>query len=263
MNRKIEGAYDYTNKFIKNLSKIEWIDRENNLKMSSDVAPVNLVSVDKENNILTELDKNKYISSVRPKYDYLSESGLNNTINSLKKLGVYDKINEISNQYGVDPNLVVRRFTKEGIFDEILKTYNEYSSPNKQKELLNTSFDELLNKYYDSFHYGGLDTFLGLYKEGKINIKNKEFDDYLKNVLENKHYGIGVNEGKTMTLNFNVTPLQALEAYAAYFSYLKNKYPNDNSAMLNARYNLGEYHKKLKDTNWINSEYSVPSYYSV
>lgn len=215
-----------------------------------------LRSIDKTKKTITDLNKDEYYRTSRPRYEYLTRNNTSETIKALKRIQLYDKIKELSDNYEIDPNLVAHRFIKEGAFDKIIDNFNWYRTPKEQKEY---DFDEdYKNILYNSYELLGLDTFKELYDNGKINIKNDELNNYIKNVETFDR----VNEKGHPIKEFDANIYQSLELYAAFFKYLKDKYPNTDLETLNAMYNRGVNGAKKMNKTELYKKYSVPEYYT-
>lgn len=191
-----------------------------------------------------------------PKRDYIGGSKRDVGIKVINKVpGMKDEILRLSELYGISPNVFTNRLINEGWVQDQAKFYNMASAKNQK----NYNWDRM-NDFVDGFNTLGLDTFGDHHKAGHLNLRrNIEYDDHFSTNED--------NTGRTYnSADFN-NMYDALEAKAAMIEYLtklgKNKghSGSDLDAWVNAAYNMGEYHKDLKNMDYVRRKYGVKAYY--
>lgn len=219
-----------------------------------------IYTIDENGNYKEENDS--ILEQIRPRLDYIQGG-----YDTVPIIDPEDYILKVSNEYGVDPNIVVRRFLKEGSVNSTLNEYNDFSTKEQQKELRKNGLN-YYNRTFSIFGDLGLDSFMELFKNknenNKIKIKNKELEEKLNKLTTHSmtnEKGLNVETG-------SVTGRDAIEMYAAFVKYLTDKVNNDErykdynkAALINAMFNMGIYHSDLKNKKYIESNYAVPDYY--
>ena len=195
--------------------------------------------------------KKAELMKILPKRDYIGGKNYRwkafNMIN-----GLTDTVQNLSQMYGVDPNVMAHRLMKEGFIDDFTNRYNNMS-PVEQKRYR----DEIWKYGQDGFENFGTDHISSLVDEGKVKFK--------RNVGYHPYTAINEKGEIANTAMFDNLS-GALEANAATLGYITNEmkkkgYSGNNlKSAVNAAYNMGLYNDYL--TNAINSgRYNVPTYF--
>lgn len=195
--------------------------------------------------------KKTELMKILPKKDYIGGKNYRwkafNMIN-----GLSDTVQNLSQMYGVDPNVMAHRLMKEGFIDDFTNRYNNMS-PGEQKRYR----DEIWKYGQDGFENFGTDHISSLVDEGKVKFK--------RNVGYHPYTAINEKGELANTAMFDNLS-GALEANAATLGYITNEmkkkgYSGNNlKSAVNAAYNMGLYNDYL--TNAINSgRYNVPTYF--
>lgn len=197
----------------------------------------------------------EYRKRILPKRDYIGGTPHEVRLKASEKIpDLHKNITDLAYKYGLNPSLLFHRFTKEGYLDKAVNTYNDTIDTVDQKDFWNT----IAEKEVNGFQALGLDNTVNLIDQGLINLRNPNLGYYSSN---------NTNEKGEEVLSPIVDNLwDGLELKAAEMEYRQNElkkrgYTGKNlDTWTNAAYNLGLYHKDLKDAEWINKNYSVPEY---
>lgn len=243
-NHDTRGKYNYINEFM-NMNNANMYIRNNNGEYEL-------------------ADKDKILKEIRPKLDYLQ--------GDYDMIPIIDKDNyivQMANEYGINPNILARRLVKEGVLDKLANKYNNEKNKQEQQDLIKNNF-YFYNSNFSTYSDLGLDTFLEKFKNKKINIKNKELNNKLLDILKNDDYMLSFNEKGTDIMDVIINGKDAIEMYAAYIKFLQDNYANkeiykdiNKDSLINAMFNLGENHKDLTNKNYIEKTYEVPDYYKI
>lgn len=164
-------------------------------------------------------------------------------------------VDSLSKVYNINPNIMYERLGQEGLLDREIELYNEYSTKEEQKN----AEQNLFNNGVSAFGTLGLDTAGELLNKGLLDMKWQNENLGYSNAL-------ATNEKGQVVQTIDVPNLESgLEVKAAMLEYLTNvmkqKYPNASpfelDALINGAYNLGQYHKDLKDVEYISTRYNV------
>ena len=192
------------------------------------------------------------IKELLPKRDYIG--GENYRINTVKKVpGLLDFIKDRATAYGINPNLLLHRFLKEGWVDNRVREYNESIDTADQKDY----FSKVANDSVSGFGDMGLDDAGTNLLEGKYALKNPNVTWESVNDTNEK--------GRDVTSIWTENLWDALEIKAAEMAYRQRELAKrgiTGDAYVNAAYNLGLNHKDLNNKDYIEKTYSVPTYYS-
>lgn len=164
-------------------------------------------------------------------------------------------INETAVRYNISPNLLLHRLSKEGFVDHHLKRYNNYSTSEQQKQYKINLDDESF--YADGFNLFGLDNVGTFLQQNLLDLRDDV--NYSTNKAANEH-NTPVTFATGKTLKDNII-LQA--ATLEYMQKLMKQrgYPvNQLDMYTSAAYNLGPYHKNLKNNDYVQKNYSIPMY---
>lgn len=195
------------------------------------------------------------IKQMYPKRDYIGGTPKEVRMKALDKIPwVKDYIKTLSETYNIDPNVLLHRFLREGYLDHLVQEYNDNIATVDQNNYFNAVTDHKVHGFFDL----GLDDFGSNYQSGIYNLRRDiPFE-----------YATQKNEKGRMTKSAIFNNLKdALEAKAADMEYRKNlavkrgipeEYLN---TYVNAMYNLGVYHNDLNNSDFILSNYSVPTYF--
>lgn len=233
--------------------------------------------VDKENKKLIPLDKKEYATMINPRtgqkgMDYIGGTPFEARKKFLTLSGAGERIQNIAQAYGVDPEFIANRIAREGWTDHYIKEYNyALNGKDGQAALL----QDLWNRKNDSYNNYGTDILYQMYLDGKLNIRNGQIKQRFDDIAAAKQYRNPTNEKGLQVKSPMLYPEEAIELIASYGEYLNNTYKNkfnngeyagikDYNTLLNAMYNMGEYHKDLKENpEYINRTYGdTPSYFS-
>lgn len=193
----------------------------------------------------------------KDKRDYIGGTPLETRIKALKRIPKITKyIEELSNNYNIDKNLLTHRLAKEGWLDKRIGDYNKSNSL-AQKDF----WDKVILKEVNAFADLGLDNAATNIAEGRYNLRK----DYLPYWVTDE-----TNEKGQKVHSIIANDLyDALEFQAADIEYRQNELrkrgisDEELSTYTNAAYNLGLYHKDLDDSDWIKRNYTVPDYYKL
>lgn len=186
----------------------------------------------------------------------------------LSMINASDFAKQIGQLYGIDPNLLLRRMSVEGVIDKYITEYNRYSNKSQQQNIVESFYNDNI---HSSFGDWGLDTVLDQYINGKLQIKDDNVKQYLDDIIKNKKYIETVNEAGFPSKSFMGNANVMMHLMAAYFNYLKNtenKYIQSidlpESMILNAFYNRGiqgakDYLSKHRDE--FIKKYNVSNHY--
>ena len=164
-------------------------------------------------------------------------------------------VDSLSKVYSINPNIMYERLGQEGLLDREIELYNEHSTKEEQKNVE----QNLFNRGVSAFGTLGLDTAGELLNKGLLDMKWQNENLGYSNAL-------ATNEKGQVVQTIDVPNLESgLEVKAAMIEYLTNiikqKYPNASplelDALINGAYNLGQYHKDLKDVEYISTRYNV------
>lgn len=185
-------------------------------------------------------------------------------INMIKRIpGFTESVWKKAQTYGVDPNLILRRFIKEGFADQLIRIYNGSSAANQ------TDFQKNPDLYLPLSGYGslGLDYVGDELAKGLYKLKDSTatWEDY--GSWEDNEGSDGHRTGK-----HSVSPNDlnsAIEMMAAAMAYrqglMRERYGvsgSDLNIYTNAAYNMGPYHEDLGNADYIKRTYAYPDYYS-
>ena len=226
--------------------------------------------LDEENGILYNMYNKEFLDAKKDNLKsvtadeikkYLYKNGLgyiggdNARLKMISKLpNIVNKVNELSSQYGINPNIFMRRLEKEGFIDEAIRRYNE-SSINRQNNLINNILED---KTFSPFTHFGLDDAGALLLNGDIQLLNSTNELYTVNARNEK------GEIKR-TIGSGIPVKDILEIKAAmikhYGDLIKQRFPNrtddELNATINAAYNMGPYHKDLNNIDYVMRNYAV------
>lgn len=179
-------------------------------------------------------------------------------LNKLPKL--QNLVDSLSNVYGVDNNILYERLAQEGLLSRYANIYNVLPAKRQrdgtiEKELFSPNG---VNAFYDL----GLDTAGEHLEKGHYNMRwtNPELG-YDTIEIENE-------KGELQT-SVEVPNIQSgIEILAAHAEYLQNKAKRKKPTStkthinntVNTMYNIGEYHKDVMDSAFVDSKYSVTNW---
>lgn len=179
-------------------------------------------------------------------------------LNKLPKL--QNLVDSLSNVYGVDNNVLYERLAQEGLLSRYANIYNVLPAKRQkdgsiEKELFSPGG-------VDAFHDLGLDTAGEHLEKGHYNMR-----------WINPELGYGTveikNEKGKLQTSVEVPNIQSgIEILAAHAEYLQNKAkrkkPTSTKAHINntvnTMYNIGEYHKDVMDSTFVDSKYPVTNW---
>lgn len=196
------------------------------------------------------------VKEARKKFDYIGGDEESRYTAYLSKTPeLTNMVDSLSKVYNINPDIMYERLGQEGFLDKEIDDYNYEALADEQK----TYFDNVLNRHVNAFNDLGLDTAGELLNKGLLDMKWKD---------ENLGYstGLAFNEKGQAVQTVDVPNLASgLEIKAAFLEYLtkmmKERYPNASNfeldALVNGAYNLGQYHKDLKDVDYISTRYNV------
>ena len=193
----------------------------------------------------------------KDKKDYIGGTPFETRVKALKKIPNITKyIEELSNTYNIDKNLLTHRLAKEGWLDKRIGDYNKSNSL-AQRDFWDKAVLQEVNAFGDL----GLDNAATNLAEGRYNLRK----DYLPYWVTDE-----TNEKGQKVHSIIANDLyDALEFQAADIEYRQNELrkrgiPDEElSTYTNAAYNLGLYHKDLDNIDWIKRNYTVPNYYKL
>lgn len=199
-------------------------------------------------------------NQVLPKRDYIGSDAKNNKDRNFETRtkviqrvpNMIDDVYSLSEQYGIDPNVLFNRLYHEGILDHFASTYNELNTVDQS-----SYWDKIKDKTFNGFEHFGLDNTVRLIQDGLVKPQRDIPFDVEMNINE---------KDEEVLSPVNISLYDALELKAAELQYrqevLKKRGVNDAdmSTWLNAAYNLGLYHKDLEDRQYIINNYTVPNY---
>lgn len=202
---------------------------------------------------LSGYDKVGYdeIKSMLPRRDYIG--GDNYRLNTVKRVpGLLDMIKRKADSYGLDPNLLLHRFMKEGIVDYWVNRYNTENAVDQNDSF----FKNLLNEEVDGFNGLGLDDAGSNLLSGKYTLKDGSANWWERT---------GTNEEGRRVVSVSTPDMNsALEIKAAEMAYRQKELAKrglTGNAYVNAAYNMGLYHDKLNDSDYVSRNYTVPDYH--
>lgn len=195
----------------------------------------------------------KDVRSLLPKRDYIGGTPHESRMKALNmNLQIKTEIERLADIYGIDKNVLMHRFTKEGWIDKQINNYNKGISTEEQKDFFKRAVKERV--------YGFTD--LGLDDSGSLipqyNLRRSV--PYQEDTIPNE-------KGRFVNSAIFDNLYDGLEVKAADMEYRKNALTkrgisdDDINTYINAAYNLGLYHKDLNDEEWIKQNYTVPNYF--
>lgn len=201
-------------------------------------------------------DYEKKLLNARKKLDYIGGDHVESNLKFYEKVpSLINVVDSLSSVYGIDVNLMLERLAHEGLNSNLIWNYNDSYNKSQQDNIDNTVMNYVPNAFTDL----GLDRAGEHLGEGHYNMRwtdeNLGYSD--KTAFNEKGEAVG---------SIHVPNLASgLEIKAAHIEYLNNimkkRYPNATkeqlNTLVNAAYNLGEYHKDLEDSTWINENYTV------
>jgi hypothetical protein len=179
-------------------------------------------------------------------------------LNKLPKL--QNLVDSLSNVYEVDNNILYERLAQEGLLSRYANIYNVLPAK-KQKD--GSIEKELFSPGgVDAFHDLGLDTAGEHLEKGHYNMR-----------WTNPELGYGTieieNEKGELQTSVEVPNIQSgIEILAAHAEYLQNKAKRKKPTStkthinntVNTMYNIGEYHKDVMDSTFVDSKYPVTNW---
>lgn len=202
---------------------------------------------------LSGYDKVGYgeIKPMLPRRDYIG--GDNYRLNTVKRVpGLLNMIKKKADSYGLDPNLLLHRFMKEGIVDYWVNRYNTENAVDQNDSF----FKNLLNEEVDGFNGLGLDDAGSNLLAGKYTLKDPSAT-WQERTARNE-------EGRDVVSVVSPDMNSALEIKAAEMAYRQRELAKrglTGNAYVNAAYNMGLYHDKLNDPDYVSRNYTVPDYH--
>ena len=202
---------------------------------------------------LSGYDKVGYdeIKPMLPRRDYIG--GDNYRLNTVKRVpGLLDMIKRKADSYGLDPNLLLHRFMKEGIVDYWVNRYNTENAVDQNDSF----FKNLLNEEVDGFNGLGLDDAGSNLLSGKYTLKDPSAT-WQERTARNE-------EGRDVVSIVSPDMNSALEIKAAEMAYRQRELAKrglTGNAYVNAAYNMGLNHDKLNDPDYVSRNYTVPDYH--
>ncbi len=164
--------------------------------------------------------------------------------------GFMDAVKTNAELYGVDPNLLYHRISKEGYLDQILRKYNNELSNLRQKDYFtNTNF---LDEEISGFQAFGLDNAGTHLMRGDYTLKNPDSKWETLNAMNEKHQDVTSVYAPVRT---------NIEIMAAEINYIKDQLikrgysSSDINKYINAAFNMGINHKDLKNEDYVNKTY--------
>lgn len=197
------------------------------------------------------------IQGLLPKRD--SISGSNARMQALSRIpGFMKAVYDRANTYGVDPNVVLHRFAKEGFADSVIRAYNK-AAPAQQKTYFTDS--HLWNRGYNGHEFFGLDDAGQNLLDGKYTLKD---ENATWSTLDPWVNELGRTVHNTPYLDNLSSAIEVMAAELAYRQGVLKKrgITDDIRDYVNASYNAGLYSNMLKNPTLIHSRYKVPDYYS-
>lgn len=162
-------------------------------------------------------------------------------------------VNDLASQYGISPELLFYRLSKEGAVDLSIRAYNRSTEP--IVSLVDNNYNNLGN-LTEGF---GLDDIFSNYKSGKV--KTNRPIRFTQQSFTNEH-GRATDSG-TVRNNYDAIELLAADLASRQETVLKD-FPNLNSQQLNAAvsayYNAGETGGKKLVSSGKYNQYTVPEY---
>lgn len=189
-----------------------------------------------------------------PKKDYIGGKTPALTRAKAAKLipGFLDSIQATAKRHDINPALLYNRISKEGYLDGLARDYN-WANVDEQKNYWQNIADQSVDGFMDF----GLDDAGSLLKEGKIRLTKPVSWEELH---ADNEKGRSVISVLTPTL-WDILEIKAGEVERRKGIMKKRGYKDEDlDTWTNAAYNLGEYHKDLRDTNWIKKQYTLPDY---
>ena len=189
------------------------------------------------------------IRKMLPKRDYIG--GDNYRLDTVKRVpGLLEMIKSKADAYGINPNLMLHRFMKEGIVDQWVNSYNNAGYMDQK-----TFFNNLLNQEVAGYGALGLD-------DAGSNLLQGLYE--LKDPTATWQESDNINEQGRPVKSVTVPNMNSgLEIKAADMAYRKKELEKrglTGDDYINAAYNMGLYNKKLNDPEFIESAYNVPDY---
>ena len=189
------------------------------------------------------------IRKMLPKRDYIG--GDNYRLDTVKRVpGLLEMIKSKADAYGINPNLMLHRFMKEGIVDQWVNSYNNAGYMDQK-----TFFDNILNQEVAGYGALGLD-------DAGSNLLQGLYE--LKDPTATWQESDNINEQGRPVKSVTVPNMNSgLEIKAADMAYRKKELEKrglTGDDYINAAYNMGLYNKKLNDPEFIESAYNVPDY---
>ena len=218
---------------------------------------------------LTDLKEVPYsqVRSMLPKRDYIGGEPLEARIAAVKRVpGLTDKIYERARAYGVDPNLMMHRFLREGYVDNIIKAYNgdktgafEPIYADQQKGYFDTLWNDNDLSGYNSF---GLDYAGDELMDDKYSLLDPKATWESMSWADDE--GKGNRYGNTVVGDLRSMIEIMAAAMKWRHSLATDKYGSgdDEWRYTNAMWNMGQNNDKLDDIDYVRENYSYPEYYS-
>lgn len=206
--------------------------------------------------VLGNQDYEKKLLNARKKLDYIGGDHIESNLKFYKKVpSLINTVDSLASVYGIDVNSMLERLSHEGLNSNLIWNYNELYNKSQQDNINNT----VMNYVPNAFTHLGLDRAGEHLDEGNYNMRwtDENLGYSFKTAFNEKGEAVG---------SIHVPNLASgLEIKAAHIEYLNNimkkRYPNATkeqiNTLVNAAYNLGEYHEDLEDSAWINENYTV------
>lgn len=196
------------------------------------------------------------LKEARKKLDYIGGDEKSRYLTFLSKSPKFtNKVDSLSRVYNINPDIMYERLGQEGLLDRDIELYNEYSTAEEQKGFI----DSILDRPVNAFSHLGLDTAGELLNKGLLDMRWQDENLGYSNIT-------ATNEKEQPVQTVDVPNLESgLEIKAAVLEYItkmmKERYPNASDfeidTLVNGAYNLGQYHKDLKDVDYIFTRYNV------
>lgn len=170
--------------------------------------------------------------------------------------GLKRYISDLSNNYGIDRNLFMHRFLKEGWIDHRIKDYNESIPTSEQK----TYWETVVNNPVNGFSDLGID-YAGANKEKDLYRMQRPVDYYTTKDINEK--------GKEVQSVSVANLADGLEFMAADLDFRRRELakkgigPDSLDIWTNAAFNMGLGHEALTERpDYIRRQYTYPNYYN-
>ena len=195
------------------------------------------------------------VRKMLPRRDYLG--GTDYRVEAMKRIpGFTAMVNSRAKAYGVDPNLVLHRFAKEGYLDKLIKEYNSLDAVDQKDDWWAGKW----NLPIDGFDGLGLD-------DAGYNLSNGKYSLLDENATWESE--TGTNEKGRQVHTVRVPNLNsAIEIMAADLKYRQdeaqrkyNTSASDVGIWANAAFNMGLSNPKLNDAKYVRTNYAYPNYY--